>query len=87
MAELPGIAIFVIAVVVLYLILKVISVPIKILKWVVCNAIVGGIVLFLLNLIGGYFGLHIDINIISALVTGVLGIPGVILLIILKFLA
>ena len=44
------------------------------------NAIMGAIVLILLNLIGTYFNFHININLLSTLITGLLGIPGVILL-------
>ena len=47
------------------------------------NSIVGGIIIFLINLIGANFGFHIGLNIGTALVVGILGIPGAILLIIL----
>ncbi len=89
MAELPSVAVFIIAVIVLYVVLKILSVPLKLLKSLVVNAIAGGIILFLVNYVGAALGLsslHIDINIVTALVTGIFGIPGVILLLILKFL-
>ena len=47
------------------------------------SSIVGGIIIFLINLIGANFGFHIGLNIGTALVVGILGIPGAILLIIL----
>ena len=56
----------------------------RIFAWpLIGNSIVGGIIIFLINLIGANFGFHIGLNIGTALVVGILGIPGAILLIIL----
>ena len=44
----------------------------------------GGIALIIINWIGAFFGFHIDLNFFSALITGALGIPGIIILVILK---
>lgn len=70
----------IIGVVVLYLILKLFKWPLKILL----NGIFGVIILYIVNLIGAYFSFHIGINIVTALIAGTLGIPGVIVLIIFK---
>lgn len=58
----------------------------KIIAKIIYNLIIGGIVLLFINLIGGVFNFHIALNAISALVVGSLGIPGVVLLVILKFI-
>ena len=50
---------------------------------ILINALIGGIVLFLINLTGI---IVIDITWISALIVGFLGIPGVIIVILLHFL-
>lgn len=60
--------------------------PMKIVMKFVYNALIGGLVLLILNYVGGMFQFHIAFNVITALITGFLGIPGIILLIILKFL-
>jgi len=70
----------------LYLIARLLLVPLKILLKLVYNGLIGGAILFLVNLVGGYFGLYIPINPITALVAGFLGVPGVILLVLLQFL-
>ena len=57
--------------------------PLKGILKLIGNSIVGGIIIFLINLIGANFGFHIGLNIGTALVVGILGIPGAILLIIL----
>ena len=49
------------------------------------NALVGFAVLFLLNFAGEFVGLSLGINWINAVVVGVLGAPGVVLLLLLKY--
>ncbi len=62
----------------LFLIIKLLKWPIKILV----NGIVGIIILYVANYIGEYFDFYITINPITALIAGFLGIPGVIFLVI-----
>ena len=64
----------------LYLIIKLLKWPIKLL----INGIVGVILLYVANFIGEYFNFYITINPINALIAGFLGIPGVIFLVIFK---
>ena len=68
----------------LYLIGMLLVVPIKMLIKLVWNGILGGILLFIVNLIGNFIGISLVINPITALIAGFLGIPGVILLLILQ---
>lgn len=49
---------------------------------VLFNSLVGAVVLFVLNLIG----LNIEINWFTSIIVGALGIPGVVLLVILKLI-
>ncbi|MDK2903134.1 MAG: inhibitor of the pro-sigma processing machinery [Clostridiales bacterium] len=72
--------------VLLYLVGWLLLVPLKIVWRLIYNGIIGGVVLWLLNLIGGYFGFTLAINPLTALIVGFLGVPGVILLVILKFI-
>lgn len=68
----------------LFLIGKFFILPLKIITKMIGNSILGAILIFIVNLIGGFYNFHIGLNIGTALITGILGIPGVILLIILK---
>ncbi|ADL08856.1 pro-sigmaK processing inhibitor BofA family protein [Thermosediminibacter oceani] len=68
----------------LYVIGRVLLGPIKIVLNLLYNAVIGGIILVLLNFMGSYVGLHIAINPVTALTVGFLGVPGIILLIVLK---
>jgi len=59
---------------------------IKILKKLLVNTILGAVLLAVINFIGIYFNFNIALNIYSALIIGVLGVPGLVLLIFLKFM-
>lgn len=65
---------------------KAMLLPLKILLRLVINGILGGIAIIIINLIGAPLGFTISLNLFSAFVAGVLGLPGIILLVILKFL-
>lgn len=56
----------------------------EILARVLGNSIVGGVALWLLNVVGGYTGFHLALNPVSAAVTGLLGIPGVVSLVLMR---
>lgn len=71
---------------ILFLICKLLAVPLKIILKLVGNAIVGAVVLILFNLVGGIFGFTLPLNALNALVVGVLGIPGILLLVVLRLI-
>ena len=63
---------------------KIFLCPLKLVGKLLISSLVGGVLILVVNLIAGIFGLLlIPLNIITAVVVGVLGIPGVILLLIL----
>lgn len=65
---------------------KVFIIPItKVLKLVV-NSVLGGITIFLINLVGANFGFHIGLNIFTSILVGLLGMPGAVCLVIVKLL-
>ena len=65
---------------------KIFLFPLKLLLKLVFNTMIGGAIIYIINLIGANFGFHIGLNLITSLVVGILGIPGAILLIILQFI-
>lgn len=71
-------------IVVLWIIGKVFSIPLKSILKLIFNSVLGGILIFIINIIGGIFGFHIGLNVGTSLLVGLLGIPGAVLLIILK---
>ncbi len=51
--------------------------PLKLLGQGVIKIVIGALLLFLLNAFGSNFGIHVPINIVTATISGFLGIPGV----------
>lgn len=70
----------------LYLVGSFFVTPVKYLGRLLGYAIVGTVLLVLVNLGGSLFGLHIPINAVTILTAGLLQVPGVILLILAKVL-
>lgn len=70
----------------LFLLGKIFILPIKSILKLVINSCIGGLLIYLINLVGGLFSFHIGLNYITAIFTGILGVPGVILLVILKII-
>ena len=54
--------------------------PLKVIFKLFLNSILGGICIFVINFLGDFITIHIPLNAITAIITGFLGIPGVILI-------
>lgn len=65
---------------------KIFIIPIKKVLKLVINSILGGITIYLINLIGATFGFHIGLNIFTSILVGILGLPGAVCLVIIKLL-
>lgn len=75
---------FILSIILLYIIVKLFKWPLKILFKLIANCILGIILLAVTNLIGAQFSFHIGINAVTAIISGLCGIPGVIFLILFK---
>lgn len=73
-------------IIILFLVLKLLALPMKIIIKLVINGVIGGLIIFLINLFGASFGFILELNWITSLIVGILGIPGVILVTILHFI-
>lgn len=69
----------------LYLAGWLLLVPLKLLLRFLLNGILGGAVLWILNLIGTFIGFSVVLNPITALTVGFLGVPGLILILLLQW--
>jgi inhibitor of the pro-sigma K processing machinery len=72
--------------VILYILAQVVVKPIKLLWKLLLNSAVGIVLLMLTNYVGAYFAFSIPINVITVLITGFLGVPGILLVICFKLL-
>jgi inhibitor of the pro-sigma K processing machinery len=79
------ILLFVVGVVVFMIMNRSIKQPLQWMIYGLLYTAVGGIVLFLVNLLGQQFSFHIPINPITAMITGVLGLPGFLCLVAVRF--
>jgi len=70
----------------IFIIAKILSWPFKMIIKLVLNVLLGVVLILVVNTFGAGFGLHIPFNTITALIAGILGIPGVLLLIILHYI-
>lgn len=68
------------AIVCLFLILKFLSIPFRIIKRLLVNGISGLIILYILNIFTSFLGVYIEINTLNAIIAGCFGIPGIILI-------
>lgn len=77
---------FALGIVLLYILGLLLVIPIKVILKLIGNALVGGLILVVVNLVGGLFGISIGINPITAIIVGFLGVPGVVLLLIIQLI-
>lgn len=61
-------------------------VPFKIVGKFILNALLGGVLIILFNFFGQYTNVNIGLNEITALIVGILGIPGFIAILIIKLI-
>lgn len=65
---------------------RIFIVPIKKILKLVLNSVLGGLTIFIINLVGANFGFHIGLNVFTSVLVGLLGLPGAVCLIIVKLL-
>lgn len=82
--DLRTISIYIACIIGFFIVGRIFIVPIKIILKLILNSLLGALLLYIINIVGTSFGFHIGLNLITTLITGLLGIPGVILLILLQ---
>ena len=76
-------AVIVFAVIIVF---KLFSLPIRWIFRLVLSTVSGFVFLLLINFLGAYIGITIGINILNALIIGVFGLPGLVLLLLVNIL-
>ena len=72
---------YIIGIVLVALVFFILTKPLKWILKTVFNGLLGGVMLLIINSIGASIGLMIPINPLNALLVGILGFPGVLLLV------
>ena len=78
--------IFIVAIIAVIIIAKLLSWPFRKIIKLIINVVVGLILILIVNNFGAGIGLHIPFNEVTAIVSGIFGIPGVICLVILHYI-
>lgn len=61
---------------VIYIMGKLLIVPIKWVARLMLNSVIGGVIILLVNLVGDQVGIYLPLNILTAAIVGILGAPG-----------
>ena len=73
---------FLVSVAVLILVLKLLSLPFKLIMKFITNSIIGGIVIIVLK----YFGIIVNLEWWTIVLTGIFGVPGVVIALVISML-
>lgn len=68
----------------IFIILKILSAPFKLIIKLVINGLIGGLIIYVINWIGAGFNFALPLEWWSAILVGILGIPGAIVLILIQ---
>lgn len=84
--ETNSIIAFLACVSVLFIFGKILVLPMKKILKLLMNSVLGGILIYIINMFGANFNFHIGLNLGTSIFVGIFGVPGAILLVILKFM-
>lgn len=84
--DLNSIIVYLACLVVIIIIGKIFYMPLKHIIKLLINSVLGGLLIYIVNVVGASFDFHIGLNIGTALFAGILGVPGVIVLILITVL-
>lgn len=84
--DLNTVIVYLACLVVIIIIGKIFYVPLKHIIKLLINSVLGGVLIYIVNVVGASFNFHIGLNIGTAIFTGILGVPGVVVLVLVKLL-
>ena len=74
-------------IVLVFVLFAIIKAPIKLLFKFLLNTALGFVLLLVANWLGGFIGISVAVNWLGAVIVGILGVPGVALLLLLRWLS
>lgn len=75
---------YAVALILLVAVVRAFAAPLRLLLALAVRIALGGLAIWLLNALGGPHGLHVGLNPATALIAGVLGLPGLAMLVALR---
>ena len=70
-----AIVVYLACIIFLFLLGRIFILPLKSIMKLIGNSILGGILIYVVNMIGNLYNFHIGLNVGTAITTGILGIP------------
>lgn len=61
---------------------KLLLLPVKMIGKLIANSLLGAGLIALINIVGGGLGIGIPLNVVNAIITGILGVPGAVMLLV-----
>ena len=86
MVAFPNVVGYVLGLLILFVVARICFRPVAFIMRLILSSILGGVILFLINLAHPLTNIYIGINPVTSLVTGLFGIPGVCLLLLLQII-
>jgi len=86
METMQQIIVAIIVVALIFIFFKLFKAPLRLIFKLIINTIGGFITLVIINFLGSFIGISIGVNWLNAVIVGIFGLPGVGLLLILKWL-
>ncbi len=77
---------FALGLILLFILIRLLYVPLRMALKLFINSIAGGALLLFLNLLLRLFGMSVGINAVTSAIAGVLGVPGIALLLFLQII-
>jgi len=78
--------VYIASIIFIFIFAKIFLVPLKSIFKLILNSILGGVLIYIINIVGMLFDFHIGLNIITSILIGILGVPGAVLLVVIKLL-
>ncbi len=70
---------------ILFVLCKIFIVPLKAMLKLLLNSLLGAVIILVINFVGSFFSFHIGLNFFTIIFVSLLGIPGAILLTVIRF--
>lgn len=70
----------------IFMLAWILVIPFKVASKFVLNAVIGGLCIIIFNLLSKFTGMYIGVNEVTALIVGLLGVPGFVAIVLIKLI-
>ena len=84
--ELINILTYISGLAIIFVLCRIFIVPLKVMLKLFLNSLIGAIIILIINFVGNFFSFHIGLNFFTIIFVSLLGVPGAVLLTVVKLL-